>query len=239
MVFRFLKRRAYEKNLRKENVPEVFRRSFAQVKNLDTKKSINDVGFVIIDTETTGLSPKKGDELLSLAGIGFMQGRVDLSKSFYEHIKPEGDIPHESVVVHYLTPGKLKGLPAVSDVLTEFFQFCEGDIMVGHHASFDLRFLNHSLDECFGITVANRVVDTALLARAIREMDDPVKVSMEETQHVGLDDLAKEFGISMPDRHDAYGDAFATALIFQRQIGILEKRGVRTLKELMSLGEVR
>ena len=84
---------------------------------------IKDAPFVVIDTETTGLKPEKGDELLSIAGLGLRNGRVDLSKSFYELIKPEGEVPHHSVVIHNLTPDKLNDLPSVSDVLKHFFEF--------------------------------------------------------------------------------------------------------------------
>ncbi len=240
MIFKALKQRAYEKKLQGEKVPEVFRRVFQQVKNLDLKQTLRETKFVVIDTETTGLEPENGDALLSIAGLAIVQGRLDLSKSFYELVKPERDVPRQSVVIHNLTPGKLKNLPSVSEVLTRFFEFCKGDILVGHHTSFDIRFLNHALKEHFGITMANKVLDTARLARAIQEMEDPVKVAMEGTgQHVALDDLAKRFKITMPDRHDAYGDSLATALIFQRQIGILEKGGIKSLKKLISLGEVR
>jgi len=86
--------------------------------------------------------------------------------------------------------------------------------------------------------LANRVVDTAAIARSIDEMEDPVRFSMEEGKHIGLDALAKRFEIKMPDRHDAYGDAFATALIFQRQMDLLQRHGKKKLKELLRIGEV-
>ncbi len=239
MVLRSLKKKAYEKRLRRHNVPDVFFKSFMHATALDTKRPIKDTKFVVIDTETTGLRPEKGDVLLSVAGLGVSNGRVDLSRSFYELIKPGRDIPHESVVVHNLTPDKLRNLPPVSEVLVRFFEFCKGDILVGHHSSFDMRFLNHALKQNFKITMANRVLDTAMIARAMQEIEDPIKVVMEETKHVTLEELAKRFGIRMPDRHDAYGDAFATALIFQRQFGILKAKGMNKVKDLIQIGSVR
>jgi DNA polymerase III subunit epsilon len=240
MFIRSLKQRAYKKKLQGRRVPLVFKDAFEKIKRVDRKTPIRRIGFVVMDTETTGLSPHKGDILLSIAGIGFVQGRVDLSRSFYELIRPEREIPRESVKIHHLTPGKLTSNPvgAESDVLTRFFDFCQGDVLVGHHVSFDIRFINHALQHHFDITMANKVVDTAVLARAVRQMNDPVKMSMEEARPVGLDELAQEFHISMPDRHDAYGDAFATALVFQRLVGMLEKNGVKTYKELLRLGGV-
>ena len=238
MILRSLKDKVYRKRLASDTVPDVFRRCYDQVKGLDLQRSIRDVGFVIFDTETTGLKPEKGDVLLSIAGLVFRNGRVDLSKSFYEFIKPERDIPHESVVIHNLTPSRLKDLPSVSEVLARFFEFCGGDILVAHHAAFDARFVSFTLKEHFGITLANRVVDTAAIARSIADMEEPVRSSMEEGRHIGLDALAKRFEIKMPDRHDAYGDAFATALIFQRQVGLLQRHGKKKLKELLRIGEV-
>jgi DNA polymerase-3 subunit epsilon len=196
------------------------------------------VGFVIVDTEATGLRPEKGDSLISIAGIGFINGRIDLSRSFYELTNPTTKVPPESVVIHNLTPERLKDLPQASEVLTRFFEFCGGDILVGHHAGFDARLISLTLKEHFGITLANRVIDTAAIAKSINEMEDPVRFSMEEGKRIGLDELAKRFEIKMPDRHDAYGDAFATALIFQRQIDLLQRQGKKTLKELLKIGEV-
>jgi len=238
MILRSLKDKAYRKRLASDTVPDVFRRCFDQVKGLDLQQSIRDVGFVVFDTETTGLKPEKGDSLISIAGIGFIDGRIDLSRSFYELMTPTRKVSPESVVIHSLTPGKLKGLPQASEVLTRFFEFCGGDILVGHHAAFDARFISLTLKEHFGITLANRVIDTAAIARSIDEMEDPVRFSMEEGRNIGLDALAKRFEIKMPDRHDAYGDAFATALIFQRQIDLLERQGEKKFKELLRIGNV-
>jgi len=239
MVVRRFRKRAYEKKLRKGGVPDVFLRSFEDATALDVKKPIRETDFVIMDTETTGLKPDKGDVLLSVAGLGFTNGRVDLSRSFYELMNPGRDVPAESVVVHNLTPDQLEGLPPAAEVLIRFFDFCKGAILVGHHSSFDMRFLNHALEKCFGITMANRFLDTALIARAMQSMEDPTKVAMEGTRYVSLDELAGRFGIGMPDRHDAYGDALVTALIFQRQTGLLRKENILKLKDLLSMGEVR
>ena len=121
MVLKSLRKKAYEKRLRRYNVPEVFFKSFMHATALDTKGSIKDTKFVVVDTEATGFRPEKGDVLLSVAGLGVSNGRLDLSRSFYELIKPGRDIPHESVVVHNLTPDKLRNLLPVSEVLLRFF----------------------------------------------------------------------------------------------------------------------
>jgi DNA polymerase-3 subunit epsilon len=239
MILTAIKQWAYERKLRKEQVPEIFRTCYEEMRRLDTKKTVREAEFIVLDTEATGLRPDKGDTLLSIAGIGLKTGRVDLSKSFYELIKPDREIPRSSVVIHHLTPSRFKDLPSTSDVLVRFFAFCRGGILVGHHVAFDVRFLNDALRGQFGITLANRVVDTALIARGIEKREDPTKVAMEGTRPVGLDELAKKFGIPMPDRHDAYGDALATAMIFQRQLGILERQGVTLVKGLLRMAEVR
>jgi DNA polymerase-3 subunit epsilon len=239
MILTAIKQWAYERKLRKEQVPEIFRTCYEEMRRLDTKKTVREAEFIVLDTEATGLRPDKGDTLLSIAGIGLKTGRVDLSKSFYELIKPDREIPRSSVVIHHLTPSRFKDLPPTSDVLVRFFEFCRGGILVGHHVSFDVRFLNDALRGQFGITLANRVLDTALIARGIEKRENPTRVAMEGTRAVGLDELAKKFGIPMPDRHDAYGDALATAMIFQRQLGILERQGVALVKGLLRMAEVR
>ena len=239
MVVKHFKKRAYEKKLRQGSVPNVFLESFEHAMSIDVKQPIRETEFVIIDTEATGLKPDKGDVLLSVAGLGFANGRVDLSRSFYELINPGRDVPPESVIIHNLTPDQLEGLPPASEVLVRFFAFCKGAILVGHHSAFDMKFLNHALENSFGITMANRFLDTAVIARAMQGFEDPTRVAMEGTRYVSLDELARRFGIGMPDRHDAYGDALVTALIFQRQTGLLRKDNICKLKDLLSIGEVR
>lgn len=239
MVVSHFKRRAYEKKLRKADAPAVFLNSFEEAVALDVKKPIRETEFVILDTETTGLKPEKGDCLLSIAGLGFANGRVDLSKSFYELMNPGRDIPAESVIVHNLTPDQFTGLPSAREVLIRFFDFCGGAILVGHHTAFDVRFLNDALETHFDIAMANRVLDTALIARGMQSIENPTKVALEGTRHVSLDELAKRFDIGMPDRHDAYGDALVTALIFQRQTGLLRRENICRLKDLLNMGEVK
>lgn len=239
MVLEHFRKKAQAKKLRKGDVPSVFLESFEEAVSLDVKKPVREAEFVVIDTETTGLEPEKGDMLLSIAGVGFTNGRVDLSRSFYELMNPGREIPPESVIVHNLTPDQLEGLPTAAEVLIRFFRFCKGAILVGHHSAFDARCIDITLKENFGITSVNRILDTAAIARSIDEMEDAARFFMEEREHIGLDVLAERFGIKMPDRHDAYGDAFATALIFQRQFGILRAKGMDKVKDLIQLGAVR
>jgi len=239
MLFKYIRQKAYEKKLRALDVPDVFRSCFEQVKNLETRKHIRDIGFIVFDTETTGLRPARGDVLLSIGALGFTGGRVDLSKSFYELIRPEREIPRDSVLVHTLTPGKMKDLSPVSDVLVRFLEFCQGAVLVGHHTAFDVEFINAALKKYFGLPLANRVLDTAKIARGIQKTQEPSKVAIEGARNFSLDYLAKSFNIKAPDRHDAYADALVTALIFQRQIALLQKEGMSRLKDFLRIGEVR
>ena len=110
--------------------------------------------------------------------------------------------------------------------------------MAAHHASFDMKFLNHAMQGCFGFPIQNRVIDTALVAAWIRRLEHVELIDSESRPDTRFDAVARHFGITTQDRHTAFGDALSTALLFQRLIHILGENGIITLKQLAKLGGV-
>jgi DNA polymerase-3 subunit epsilon len=199
---------------------------------------LSKASIVVFDTETTGLHLDKGDRLLSLGALRIRAGRILMGDAFYELIDPERPIPSASIFIHGITPGMTRAKPHVSEVLLRFLAYVGSDVLVAYHASFDMRFLNHAMEGCFGFPMQNIVIDTASVAAWIRRMEG-VELSDRENFHdIRFDAVAKHFGVTAQDRHTAFGDALATALIFQRFIRILSDNGVKTLKALNKLAGV-
>jgi DNA polymerase-3 subunit epsilon len=120
---------------------------------------------IVLDTETTGLDPAKGDRLVEIGAVEIID-LVATGRTYHVLINPERDVPEDAVRVHGHTTLALKDKPVFAHVVDEFLDFVGEDPLVIHNAEFDVRFLNAELTMHgrSGIAAA-RVVDTLALAR--------------------------------------------------------------------------
>jgi len=119
---------------------------------------------IVLDTETTGLSPRDGHRIIELAAIE-LDGRKLSSRRFHRYLNPEREIDAGAVEIHGLTYERLQNEPKFSDIVNSFLEFIEGAELIIHNAPFDLGFLNNEL-ELIGLQpLQNTVVDTLKVAR--------------------------------------------------------------------------
>jgi DNA polymerase-3 subunit epsilon len=120
---------------------------------------------IVLDTETTGLSPAEGHRLLEIGAIEIVH-QAPTGRVFHHLINPERDVPEDAVRVHGHTAEVLKGKPVFAMLVEEFLAFVGDAQIIIHNAEFDMRFVNAELQrlgrEPIGI---DRVVDTLALAR--------------------------------------------------------------------------
>ncbi|MFH1136114.1 MAG: 3'-5' exonuclease [Pseudomonadota bacterium] len=192
--------------------------------------------FVVVDLETTGLN-KKRDRVVSVGAFRIVEGRIRLGEIFSELVNPGRSIPSESIMVHAITPDAIRTARPAWEVFQDFLEFLGTDILVAHHAQFDLHFINRVMREQHGFKIQNLVLDTILMCRHALPDPDFLGVS-REAKRCSLDNLTELFGLKAPERHTALGDAMITALIFQRLLLILERAGYTALRALVKLAGV-
>lgn len=98
---------------------------------------------IILDTETTGLYPLRGDRLIEFAGLE-MVNRQMTARNLHLYVHPERDIPEEAAAVHGITLEQLeaKNAPVFAGVGQEIADFLRGAELIIHNAPFDVGFLN-------------------------------------------------------------------------------------------------
>ncbi len=180
---------------------------------------------IVLDTETTGLDPLRGDRLVEIGCVEIFN-RMPTGHTFHRYINPERDMPEEAFAVHGLSSEFLSTKPLFAEVADEFLEFIADAPLVIHNASFDIGFINAELARLSKPPIPrDRLVDTLLIARR---------------KHPGvsnrLDDLCSRYAIdnSRRTKHGALLDAELLAEVYvdliearQSQLILAESDGPR------------
>jgi DNA polymerase-3 subunit epsilon len=165
---------------------------------------------IVLDTETTGLDPLRGDRLVEIGCVEIFN-RMPTGQSYHVYINPERDMPAEAFAVHGLSTEFLATKPLFTEVVDEFLAFIADAPLVIHNASFDISFINAELERIKRSAIPrDQLVDTLLLARR---------------KHPGvsnrLDDLCSRYAIdnSRRTKHGALLDAELLAEVYVDLIG--------------------
>ena len=165
---------------------------------------------IVLDTETTGLDPLRGDRLVEIGCVEIFN-RMPTGQTFHRYFNPQRDMPAEAFAVHGLSSEFLSSKPLFEEEVDDFLAFIGDAPLVIHNASFDISFINAELDRLKRVPILrDRLVDTLLLARR---------------KHPGvsnrLDDLCSRYSIdnSRRTKHGALLDAELLAEVYVDLIG--------------------
>jgi DNA polymerase-3 subunit epsilon len=165
---------------------------------------------IVLDTETTGLDPLRGDRLVEIGCVEIVN-RFVTGQVFHRYINPERPMSPEAFAVHGLSDSFLSDKPVFRDVAGEFLEFIGDDPLIIHNASFDIGFLNAELKRLRkGPISTERVIDTLMIARR-----------KHPGQQNSLDALCARYGIdnSRRTRHGALLDAEILAEVYAELTG--------------------
>jgi DNA polymerase III subunit epsilon len=190
------------------------------------ERLLTQLTFTVFDTETTGLEPSAGDEIIQIGATRIVNGRLLRNETFEQLVDPRRPLVRESIHIHGITEDLLRGQPIIDKVLPVFHRFCEETVLVGHNVAFDMRFLQMK-EEATGVQFRQPVLDTLLLSAVIHP-------NQESHQ---LEAIAERLGVNVIGRHTALGDAIVTGEVFLKMIPLLAEQGIHTLREAREAAE--
>lgn len=193
---------------------------------IDLDRKLSDLSFSVFDTETTGLQPSNGDEIIQVGAVRVVNGRLLRQEVFDQLVDPRIPLKPEGIPIHGITEDMVRGQPTIDVVLPAFHEFCAETVLVAHNAAFDMRFFQMKEDS-LGIRFAQPVLDTLLLSAVIHPNQESHK----------LESIAERLGIDVVGRHTALGDAIVTGEVFLKMIALLEDKGIFTLRQALDAAQ--
>jgi DNA polymerase-3 subunit epsilon len=185
---------------------------------------VDDVRFVVLDSETTGLDPRK-DRLVTVGAVAVRAGEILLEDSFEAMLQVQHNT--SAVTVHGVTRDEARTGIEEPEALEGFLAYVKDGVIVGHHIGHDIQTFNAAYERQFGFQLRNRSLDTMELTLHLER--DGAFESGEQIRAFSLDALCLRFSVIPHDRHTAPGDAFLTAQVFQRLLRLAARFGRTTL----------
>ena len=175
---------------------------------------------VVIDTETTGLDPRKA-WMVEIAGVKIVGGRLQTATAFRRLVRPDEPIPPLATRIHGIDEAAIADAPDFAATWPQFAAFAGEAVLIGHSIGFDLAVIKRECERAGLPWQRPRTLDTRLLAQ----------VAEPNLSGFSLESLAAWLGVEITDRHSARGDAIACAHMFLALLPKLREGGIRTLAE--------
>lgn len=167
--------------------------------------------YVVLDIETTGLSPVK-NEIIELSALRVESGEI--KEEFSTLVKPIGYLSPYITRLTGISKEMLCYAPYIDDALLHFMEFISNSVVIGHNVTFDINFISQKLKECHNVSFENDYIDTLKLARRF--------LPQLPSKKLGL--VAAHFNFNTDGMHRGLKDCIVTNLCYQKFSDIVKKQ---------------
>jgi DNA polymerase-3 subunit alpha (Gram-positive type) len=184
-----------------------------------------DTPIVVVDVETTGLSPRIHD-IIEIGAVKIVGRRI--TDHFHRMVRPERAISQTTMEITGIKEIDVANAPSAAEVMGEFLEFAQGCILAAHNARFDYGFITSAVRRHLGHEIDFPLLDSLNLART----------SVPGLKSYGLNGLTQHFKVPLTQHHRALDDAEATAevlikLLTDSEGNWMEEAELRALKSLV------
>jgi len=186
--------------------------------------NIDDIEFVIFDTETTGLDPSSGDRIVEIAALKF-KGNEKMAE-FQALINPGKPVSDAAFAVNKIGPEMLQDASTPDVIIPKFIDFIQGACVCSYNAGFDLEFLNNELK----ILNLPALKDTLII--------DALKMAkrvLPGLERYALWFVTDTLGIKIEQKHRAFSDVELTLAVFDKLKAILKTKGITDFNKYLGL----
>jgi DNA polymerase-3 subunit epsilon len=187
------------------------------------------VEFLAVDLETTGLDRRK-DAILSVGRVILRDGRIELASADHRLVRIAGVVPAASAVIHQITDDQAALGEDLAVVLVDLLAVLAGKVLIAHHASVEMAFIDAACRQVYGVGFAVPVVDTQVLAQRQFERRQIVYKGSDLRLHA----LGERYNLPRYAAHNALYDALSAAELFLAEAGNMGLGRVLRLRDLLA-----
>jgi DNA polymerase-3 subunit alpha (Gram-positive type) len=197
-------------------------------------KRLEEIIFIVLDVETTGLWPHAGDKMVEVAALKLKDGKT--LGEFTSLINPRRPIQEAAYLVNRISQEDLEYAPSSPLVLSrllEFFheQYVDGlSCLVGYNLGFDMGFLIRELQEHGRLAHLPSFLELDLLPLA--------RSLLPGLKSYKLSSVAECLKIKADRLHRARDDVALTAKVLDAFLGRLRKEGIMHLEDVYRFVEI-
>ena len=174
--------------------------------------------YVCFDLETTGLDPLY-NEIIEIGALKVRDGKV--AERFMEFIHPQEEISQMITNLTGITNEMVANARPADAVISDFLEFCEDDVLIGHNVGFDYSFMKSGASN-LGLTFEKFGIDTFKIAQR----------TLKSLPSKSLSSLCEYYQIENKAAHRAYYDALATAKLYQTLAHYFESQNPKVFQPL-------
>lgn len=197
--------------------PELQR--FYQVGTVAADCPLNDVPFVALDVETTGLNAER-HAILSVGLVPFTLKRITVAGSRHWVVKPQLPLLQQSIQFHGITHTDIKNAPDMAEILPDLLDCLAGRVVVVHHRAIERSFMDVVVKARWDEGLNFPIVDTMAIEATLHRNKPQslwARLTNRRPVSIRLSDSRIRYGLPHYPPHNALTDALATAELFQAQ----------------------